>query len=172
MNETDRYYQHYKKIRTAIKGDLEHNAEYRALHEQYPHITKTILLNMKKKKTKQRIKTLKGGAQLREKRKILEIQSRLVVEKILKRIHGENKQEIRYKIRLKLDNSREEILKCKMIVITNFSNRYSSLKVLKRGFNRVIHKTICGRIHPVLFNLGSRNVIENNLVLREWVKKK
>jgi hypothetical protein len=168
MNEKNDYYFFFKKLtRMSLEETIEDTHEYKALYEHYPHITKSIRLKREKERLKKIKPFDKGSARLNNKRQMLEIKEQLEREKILKRLFGENKQEKMFNIRFIFENAKERVSSLNRRYNTRTRKMHANLRSFNQSINRLLHR----KLPPTLFDLGSLDVNEKGLAVREWVLK-
>lgn len=173
MNEKNDYFLFYKKlILMSLEETVEDTREYKALYERYPHITKSIKLRREEERLKQKINSLdKESARLHTKRLMFGIKKQLEREKILKRLFGENKQEKMFNTRLSFEKTKKHISSLNSSLHRTYSNTlrkmHGNLRLFKQSINRFIHS----KLPPTIFDLGSLDVNEKGLVVREWIIK-
>lgn len=170
MNKRNDYYSYYKKlIRMSFEETIEDTNDYNALYEGYPHLAESIRLERVKRRLRQERKYLeKRSARLRNKQKINAIGTRLIRENILKRLYGENKKEIMFKIRFKFETSKERVSLLKGMGHTILHKGYLGL----RSFDRTIWRLLRRSLPPVIFDLGSLDMTEKGLAVRAWVLRR
>jgi len=168
MTEKNDYYFFFKKLtRMSLDETIEDTHEYKALYEHYPHITKSIRLRREKERLKKINSLDKGAARLHNKRQMLEIKEQLEREKILKRLLGESKQEKMFNIRFTFENTKERVSSLNRRYNTKLRKMRGNLRSFNQSINRLLHR----KLPPTLFDLGSLDVNEKGLAVREWVLK-
>lgn len=173
MNEKNDYYLFYKKlILLSLEEIVEDTREYKALYERYPHITKTIKLRREEERLKQKISSLdKGSARLHTKRQMFRIKEQLEREKILKRLFGENQKEKMFKKRLTFEKTKEYVSSLNSSLNRTYSHTLRKMHGNLRLRNQSISRFIRSKLPPTIFDLGSLDVNEKGLVVREWIMK-
>lgn len=173
MNDKKDYYLFYKElILMSLEEIVEDTREYKALYERYPHIAKSIKLRREEEKLKQKINSLdKGSARLHTKRKMFGIKEQLEREKILKRLFGENKQEKMFKTRLSFENTKEHVSKLNTSLNRTYNNTLRKMRGRLRLLNQNKNRFLRSKLPPTIFDLGSLDVNEKGLVVREWIMK-
>ncbi|MFH1327247.1 MAG: hypothetical protein ABIH76_00100 [Candidatus Bathyarchaeota archaeon] len=167
MNDQMKHYKQYERI---MKMELEQSAvktsEYQSFSELYPHIAESIRLKRKIERLTNILKSEKHSeSEFKIKREITVTKSKLRKNNLLKRLHGESKQEaiFRRKFKRSVSKMRYSLFakKCRTILgrpIRNF----------QRKLSRSMHKNL----PPSLFNLRELDVSENGLALKEWLQEK
>jgi hypothetical protein len=154
MNNNISCYFCFKKLITKnLDETIEDTFEYKTLYKHYPHLTQSIKLTREKNKLLQKLKSLKGSARLRERRKVFAIDVSLRRTNMLKRLFGENKPETTYKIRFTLERLRK--------------TTKESVSALSRRGQDYLH----GILPPLIFDLKSLDMIEKGTVLKKWIQK-
>lgn len=169
MNDESDYYFFFKKlIQMSLEETIEDTLEYKALYEHYPHITISIRLRREKERLKQKINSLdKGSARLHNTRQMFEVKEQLGREKILKRLFGENKQEKMFNIRFTFENAKERVSSLNRSYHTKLRKMHGNLRSFNQSINRFLHR----KLPPTVFDLGSLDVNEKGLAVREWITK-
>jgi len=88
-------------------------------------------------------------------------------EKILKRLFGENKQEKMFNIRFTFENTKEHVSSLNRTYNTKLRKMHGNL----RSFNQSINRFLRRKLPPTIFDLGSLDVSEKGLAVREWITK-
>jgi hypothetical protein len=166
LNERDNHYSHYKKlVKMNLQENIEKTHEYKILSKNFPHIAESIRLKKDNEKLKQELKTMKRRSDiLQQKRKMNAIKTKIRRENLLKRLYGEYQKETRFNMRLKFDISKEYISSLR----NSLRKGYSGF----RSFDRTLSKLLSKRLPPVISDLGSLDMAEKGLAIREWVKRR
>jgi hypothetical protein len=168
MNEKNDYYLFYKKlIRMSLEETIEDTHEYKALYEHYPHITQSIRLRREKERLKNINSLDKGSARLHNKSQLFEIKEQLEREKIFKRLLGESKQEKMFNLRFKFENKKERVSSLIRTYNTTRKKMHGNLRSFNQSINRFLHR----KLPPTIFDLGSLDMNEKGLAVREWIIK-
>jgi hypothetical protein len=140
--------------------------EFQSFSESYPHIAESIRLKRKIEKLTNIMKSKKHkGSEFKLKREIAETKSKLKKNNLLKRFHGESKQQAFFQRKFKRKRSKLRysllIKKFRIILTQPIKNFQTKLRIS-------MHKNL----PPSLFNLRELDVTEKGLVLREWLEEK
>ena len=166
MKDQMKHYKHYERI---MKMELEQSviktSEYQSFSEVYPHIAESIRLKRKIERLTNILKSEKyKGSKFKIKREISVTKSTLRKNNLLKRLHGESKQEAIFHRKFKRKTSKMRyslfVKKCRKILGQPIRNFQKKLR-------RSMHKNL----PPTLFNLRELDVAENGLALREWLQE-
>ncbi len=140
--------------------------EYQSLSKLYPHITESIRLKRKIERLSNEVKSEKNKSlEFKIKREITITKTKLRKNNLLKRLHGENKQEAIFHRKFKRNRSK--------IRFSLLMNKFGMIlgrpvKTFKMKIGKAIHK----KLPPSLFNLKELDVAEKGLLLREWLQEK
>ena len=166
MKDQMKHYKHYERI---MKMELEQSviktSEYQSFSELYPHIAESIRLKRKIERLTNILKSEKyKGSKFKIKREISVTKSKLRKNNLLKRLHGESKQEAIFHRKFKRKTSKMRyslfMKKCRKILGQPIRNFQKKLR-------RSMHKNL----PPTLFNLRELDVAEKGLALREWLQE-
>lgn len=141
-------------------------SEFQRFSELYPHIAESIRLKRKIKRLTNLLKSEKyEGSEFKIKREISVTKSKLRKNNLLKRLHGESKQEAIFQRKFKRNRSKMRysllMMKCRMIIGQPISN-----------FRRKLRISMHRNLPPSLFNLRELTVAEKGLALKEWLREK
>jgi hypothetical protein len=169
MNETNEYYLYYKKlIQLSLEEPVEDVPEYKSLYESYPHIAESIKLRRETKKLKKKIKSSENGSERIQKRiEMFAIKEKLRMANINKNLFGENKLQNRFNRRFKFETSKQKTYQLKKRVNATFKNAHIILRSKERKIRRFLRK----KLPPIIPNLGSLDISEKCLDVKEWTKK-
>jgi hypothetical protein len=169
MNETNEYYLYYKKlIQLSLEEPVEDVPEYKWLYESYPHIAESIKLRRETKKLKKKIKSSENGSERIQKRiEMFAIKEKLRMANINKNLFGENKLQNRFNRRFKFETSKQKTYQLKKRVNATFKNAHIILRSKERKIRRFLRK----KLPPIIPNLGSLDISEKCLDVKEWTKK-
>jgi len=169
MTEDDKYYLCYDRLmRTAPERPLEEVSQYKDLAVRYPHIAKSIRLRMEMKRLEEESRSAREkSTRLQIRRQIKRHSAELKRQGILKRIHGESKQETSFQIRFTVENLKRRLSSLAL----RARNVYLHLQEKLREQSRRSRRTRAERLPPSLFDLRSLDSADRGLALREWVKK-
>jgi len=169
MKEKNDYYLFYSKLmQLSLEETVEDVPEYKSLYESYPHIAESIKLRRETKKLKKKIKSSENGSERIHKRiEMFAIKEKLRMENINKNLFGENKLQTRFDRRFKFETSKQKIYQVKKRVNATFKNAHINL----RSKERKIRRFLLGKLPPVIPNLGSLDISEKYLDVKEWIEK-
>ncbi len=154
MKEKMDYCSHYEKfMRMKLERSMVETAEYRPFCRRYPHLAESIRLKREIERLEKRLKPEKRSlSRLQIKREINVIKAKLRKERILKRIHGETKQEAIFRKRAGINTLKSRIT--------------HTLREFSAHTRRVMHIDL----PPSLHNLKSLERAETGLALRDWIQ--
>ena len=150
------YYPFYKKLlETQTEEPLAETVEYEIFAKTYPYIAKSIMLKKDIERLQRQLKVTKlASEKALVKKDIINLKTKLKRENLLKRLHGESRQEAAFHMHSKMEAA-----------IGHFRS------MAKRPFT--ILGNSCSSIHGLflssLFDLRSLHVAERSQTLREWV---
>ena len=167
MKDQMNYYKHYEKLmKMKLEESIVKTSEYHSFSEIYPRITESIRLKREIERLTNKLKSEKArSSKFKIKREITITKKKLKKNNLLKRLHGESKQEAIFRRKFKRSASKMRYSlfakKCRTILgrpIRNF----------QRKLSRAMHKNL----PPSLFNLRELDVSEKGLALKEWLQEK
>jgi len=161
------YYKHYEKLmKMNLEESIVKTSEYHSFSEIYPRITESIRLKRELERLTNKLKFEKArSTKFKIKREITITKTKLKKNNLLKRLHGESKQEASFHRKFKLNTSKMHV--------SSFAKKYQkilgqSIKNFQRKLRRSLHRNL----PPSLFNLRELDVAEKGLALREWLQEK
>ena len=166
MKDQMKHYKHYERImKMELEQPVANTSDYQSFSELYPHIAESIRLNRKIERLTNELKSEKyKGSKFKIKREISVTKSTLRKNNLLKRLHGESKQEAIFHRKFKRKTSKMRyslfMKKCRKILGQPIRNFQKKLR-------RSMHKNL----PPTLFNLRELDVAEKGLALREWLQE-
>ena len=95
------------------------------------------------------------------------IKEKLRMENNNKNLFGENKIQTRFDRRFKFETSKQKIYQLKKIVNVTFKNAHTNLRSKERKIQRFLRR----KLPPVIPNLGSLDISEKCLDVKEWTQK-
>jgi hypothetical protein len=132
--------------------------EYQILSKNYPNITESIKLEREMKRLNIKLISNKGkSTQFKIKREIAIIKRKLRKNKLLKRLHGESKQEEIFRKTMKPELSNN--------IITSLSKKFFVTRITN------FRKKIRENLPPTIFSLRELDASEKGLELSEWILK-
>ena len=154
-----KYYKYYEKLMSMnLNRSIVKTPEYHILSKIYPNITESIKLEREMKRLNNKLKSKKGkSTEFKIKREIAIIKGKLRKNKLLKRLHGESKQEAIFRKTMKPELSNN--------IITSFSKKF----FVKRITN--FRKKIRENLPPTIFSLRELDVADKGMELSEWIRK-
>ena len=139
--------------------------EYHSFSEIYPHITESIRLKREIERLTNKLKSEKErSAKIKIKREINIAKTKLRKNNLLKRLHGESKQEANFHRKVKLNTS-------KMYVASFVKKRYMTLAHAIINFRKKLRWSMHRHLPPSVINLRELDVSEKGLALREWLQE-
>ena len=159
MKEEAECYPYYEKLmKMKLEQPVVETTEYKVLAERYPHLAELIRLKRKIERLKKKLKSEKERSlKFQIKREINATKTKIKKENVLKRLHGESKQETIFRIQL-----------VRSLLAT-------------RGY-RILQKTYIGvqkrarathrKLPPTLFDLKSLDTAEKGLAVKEWIQNR
>jgi len=161
MKEKAECYPYYEKL---MKVKLEQSAtettEYKALAEHYPHLAESIRLKREMERLKEKLKSEKERpSRFQIKREMNVTRAKLKQENMLKRLHGESKQEAIFRTHFIIGTSKEHISSLVMTLRKAYTSVQKKLRML-----------MYRRLPPSVFDLKSLDTAEKGLALREWIQ--
>ena len=139
--------------------------EYHSFSEIYPHITESIRLKREIERLTNKLKSEKErSAKIKIKREINIAKTKLRKNNLLKRLHGESKQEANFHRKVKLNTS-------KMYVASFAKKRYMTLAHAIINFRKKLRRSMHRHLPPSVINLRELDVSEKGLALREWLQE-
>jgi hypothetical protein len=170
MKEDDKYYLCYEKlIRTMPRKPLVEIPEYKNLAARYPHIAESVRLRteiegLEKEARPEEEKSVK----LQKKRQIGRLNAELKRQGILKRLHGESKQEADFRRRFTINSLKQRLSLLGLRARKVCSDLQEKLQEQSRRSRRARAE----KLPPSLFDLRSLDSADRGLALTEWVKKR
>jgi predicted nucleic acid-binding Zn-ribbon protein len=161
------YYKHYEKfMKMTLEQSIVKTSEYHSFSEIYPHITESIRLKREIKRLNNKLKSEKErSAKFKIKKEITITKTKLKKNNLLKRLHGESKQEAIFQRKLKLGTT-------KMHVTSLAKKGYTTLRQATRKLRRKLRRSMHRNLPPSIFNLRELDTAEKGLALREWIQEK
>jgi hypothetical protein len=136
-----------------LERSMVEAAEYRPFCRRYPHLAESIRLKREIERLEKRLKSEKRSpSRLQIKREISVTKAKLRKERILKRIHGETKQEAIFRKRAGINTLKSRIT--------------HTLREFSAHTRRAMHIDL----PPSLHNLKSLERAETGLALRDWIQ--
>jgi len=160
------YYKHYEKLmKMELEQSIVKTSEYHSFSEIYPRITESIRLKREIERLTNKLESEKErSSKFKIKKEINIAKTKLRKNNLLKRLHGESKQEANFHRKLKLNTS-------KMYVSSFAKKRYMTLGHAITNFRKRLRRSMHRHLPPSIFNLRELDVSEKGLALREWVQE-
>ena len=157
------YYKHYEKLmKMKIEESIVKTSEYHSFSEIYPRITESIRLKREIERLTNEYKSEKArSSKFKIKREITITKTKLKKNNLIKRLHGESKQEAIFQRTMKHNSSK--------MYIPLFAKKYQ--KILGQPI-RKLRRSMRKNLPPSLFNLRELDAAEKGLALREWLQEK
>ena len=157
------YYKHYEKLmKMKLEESIMKTSEYHSFSEIYPRITESIRLKREIERLTNKLKSEKErSSKFKIKREITITKTKLKKNNLLKRLHGESKQEAIFQRTLKHNSSKMHV--------PSFAKKYQ--KILGQPI-RKLRRSMRKNLPPSLFNLRELDAAEKGLALREWLQEK
>ena len=132
--------------------------EFHILSKNYPNITESIKLEREMKRLNNKLKSKKGkSTEFKIKREVTIIKGKLRKNKLLKRMHGEGKQEAIFRKTMKPELSNN--------IITSLSKKFFVRRITN------FRKKIRENLPPTIFSLKELDVTDKRMGLSEWIRK-
>lgn len=136
--------------------------EYQNFSKVYPRIAEYIELQRKIERLTKMLKSKSHkNSKIQIKREINATKTKLRKNKLVKRLHGDNKQEAIFQKKYKQKNPKKQYL-------TLIKKGSQLINKVKKKISQNIHKNL----PPSLFNLRELTVSEKGMELREWLQEK
>ena len=166
MKDQMNYYKHYEKLmKMKLEESIVKTSEYHSFSEIYPRITESIRLKREIERLTNKLKSEKArSSKFKIKREITITKTKLKKNNLLKRLHGESKQEAIFQRKLKLGTT-------KMHVTSLAKKGYTTLRQATRKLRRKLRRSLHRNLPPSLFNLRELDVAEKGFALREWLQE-
>lgn len=166
MKDQMNYYKHYEKLmKMKLEESIVKTSEYHSFSEIYPRITESIRLKREIERLTNKLKSEKArSSKFKIKREITITKTKLKKNNLLKRLHGESKQEAIFQRKLKLGTT-------KMHVTSLAKKGYTTLRQATRKLRRKLRRLMHRHLPPSIFNLRELDVAEKGLALREWLQE-
>jgi len=157
------YYKHYEKLmKMKIEESIVKTSEYHSFSEIYPRITESIRLKREIERLTNKLKSEKArSSKFKIKREITITKTKLKKNNLIKRLHGESKQEAIFQRTMKHNSSKMHV--------PLFTKKYQ--KILGQPI-RKLRRSMRKNLPPSLFNLRELDAAEKGLALREWLQEK
>ena len=165
MKEKVECYPYYEKLmKMRFKQSVLETIEYKVLAEHYPHLAESIRLKREIERLKKRLKSEKErSSRFQIKREMNVTRAKLKKENMLKRLHGESKQEAIFRTHFIINTSKEHIsslaMKSRMTLRKTHMSAHKKLRML-----------MYRKLPPSVFDLKSLDTTEKGLALREWIQ--
>jgi hypothetical protein len=152
-------------MKMELEQPIVKTSEYQYFSELYPHIAESIRLKRKIERLTNILKSKKyKGSEFEIKREIAIIKTKLKKNNLLKRLHGESKQEAIFQRKFKLKISK---MRYSSIVKKCQKNLGRPIRKFHRKLKMSMHKNL----PPTLFNLRELYVAEKGSALKEWLQR-
>jgi hypothetical protein len=152
-------------MKMTLEQSIVKTSEYHSFSEIYPRITESIRLKREIERLTNKLESEKErSAKIKIKKEINIAKTKLRKNNLLKRLHGENKQEANFHRKLKLNTS-------KMYVSSFAKKRYMTLEHAITNFRKKISRSMHRHLPPSIFNLRELDATEKGLALREWLQE-
>ena len=166
MKDQVNYYKHYEKLmKMKLEESIVKTSKYHSFSEIYPRITESIRLKREIERLTNKLKSEKAGSsKFKIKREISITKTELKKNNLLKRLHGESKQEAIFQRKFKRKTSK--------VRYSLFAKKFRGvLGRPVRNFQRKLRRSMHKNLPPSLFNLRELDVAERGLALREWLQE-
>ena len=166
MKDQMNYYKHYEKLmKMKIEESILKTSEYHSFSEIYPRITESIRLKREIERLTNEYKSEKArSSKFKIKREITITKTKLKKNNLLKRLHGESKQEAIFQRTMKHNSSKMHV--------PSFAKKYPKIGGQPiRNFQRKLRRSLHRNLPPSLFNLRELDVAEKGFALREWLQE-
>ena len=148
-----------------LEASIVKTSEYHSFSEIYPHITESIRLKREIERLTNKLKSEKArSSKFKIKREITITKTKLKKNNLIKRLHGESKQEAIFHRKFKRNTS-----KMRYSLFANKCRRVLGRPI--RNFQRKLRTLMHRNLPPSLFNLRELDVAERGLALRDWLQE-
>lgn len=163
MKEMTDCYPHFEKfMRMKLNQSMVGTVEYQFFRGRYPHLAESIRLKREMGRLETKLKSEKRrSSRLQIKREINVTKAKLRKEGILKRLHGESKQEAIFRRHFMINALKRHISSLVM-------RGRATLRKVSAHTRSVMHRNL----PPSLFDLKSLERAETGLALREWIQER
>ncbi|NIU82180.1 MAG: hypothetical protein GWN17_01265, partial [Candidatus Korarchaeota archaeon] len=146
MKEKAEFNQYYKKLmKMKLEQSMVETTEYKVLAEHYPHLAESIKLKREIERLKEKLKSEKErSSRFQIKRELNVTGAKLKQENMLKRLHGESKQEAIFRTHFIIGTSKEHISSLVMTLRKAYASVQKKLRML-----------MYRRLPPSVFDLKS-----------------
>lgn len=174
MEEDDKYYLCYEKlIRTTPRKPLVEIPEYKNLAARYPHIAESVRLRTEIEGLEKEARSEEEkSVRLQKKRQIGRLNAELRRQGILKRLHGESKQEADFRRRFTINSLKRRLSLLGLRARKVCSDLQENLQEQSRRSRARARRARAEKLPPSLFDLRSLDSADRGLALTEWVKKR
>ena len=167
MKDLLQNYRIYEKImKMGLEQSVAETFEFQSFSEIYPNMAESIRLKREIERLTKIMKSKKRtGSEFKIKKEIAITKSKLRKNKLLKRLHGESKQEASFHRKFK--HSRSKM--CYSWLMKKIRN---SLGQPFRKFQRKLGRSMHKNLPPSVFNLRELDAAEKGIDVREWLQEK
>jgi hypothetical protein len=161
MKEKAEFNLYYEKLmKMKLEQSMVETIEYKVLAEHYPHLVESIRLKREIERLKERLNSEKErSSRFQIKREMNVTRAKLKQENMLKRLHGESKQEAIFRTHFIIGTSKEHI-----------SSLVMTLRKAYKSVQKRLRMLMYRRLPPSVFDLKSLDTTEKGLALREWIQ--
>lgn len=167
MKEKTECYPYYEKLmKMKLEQSVEETTEYKVLAKRYPHLAESIRLKKEIGRLEKKQKSEKErSSRFQIRREMNATRAKLKKENILKRLHGESKQETIFHIHFIIGTSKEHISSLAM-------SGHMTLRKTYIGLQKKLRRSMYRKLPPSIFDLKSLDTAEKGLALREWIQNR
>ena len=167
MKDLLQNYRIYEKImKMGLEQSVAETFEFQSFSEIYPNMAESIRLKREIERLTKIMKSKKRtGSEFKIKKEIAITKSKLRKNKLLKRLHGESKQEASFHRKFKRKRSK---MRYSLLVKKIWNRLGQPVRKFQRKLGRAIHKNL----PPSLFNLRELDATEKGIAVREWLQEK
>ena len=167
MKDQLNHYKLYEKImKTGLEQSVTETLEFQSFSESYPSIAESIRLKRELERLAKMLKSVnRKGSEFKIKKEIAITKSKLRKNNLLKRLHGESKQEASFHRKFKRKRSK---MRYSLLVKKIWNRLGQPVRKFQRKLGRAIHKNL----PPSLFNLRELDATEKGIAVREWLQEK
>jgi len=174
MEEDDKYYLCYERLmRTTPEKPLAEIPEYKTLATRYPHIAESVRLRTEIERLENEARSAEErSTRLQKRRQIERLSAELRRQGILKRLHGESKQEADFRKRFTISSLKRRLSLLARALGLGVRKVCSDLQEKLQEQSRRSRRARVEKLPPSLFDLRSLDSADIGLALTEWVKKR
>lgn len=177
VEDDDKHYLCYEALMRVAPEKLLEAPEYKDLAARYPHIAKSVELRKDIERLKEKARSAEDGwTKLQVMRQTRRLNGQLKRQDVLKRLHGENRQEARFQTRYTITKLRRRLyslaLRVRKVCQDSLSAARLNLQEKLREQSLRSRRARIERLPPSLYDLRSIDPVDKRLALAEWIEKR